>query len=87
MLVALILPVTLIPGMSTKRHFRRGGAALVAFGFALGLVLLPCGGGGKSGEESGGGGGSKNYSITVSATETGSSTTRTMGIVNVTVMQ
>lgn len=80
-LLALILPFGLILGKGSKSRSRRVTSALILLGFALGLILPSCGGGGNQG----GGGGSSSYTITVSATDTASNTTRTLGTVNVTV--
>ncbi len=63
---------------------RRRGIVGAFFLFALLLTCLSCGG---SGGEGGGGGGhgSNNYTLTVTATAAGTSTTRSVGTVNVTV--
>ena len=65
-------------------------SALLCLLIVMSLTIASCGGGGSSGTSGGSGGnpppsGSNNYTLTVTAAASGTSTTRTLGIVNVTV--
>jgi FG-GAP-like repeat len=83
LLFALICPLGLLFGITKKRP-SRACAALCLVLFVLSLNLLSCGGSGYSG---GGGsvGGSNVYTISITATASGTNITRTLGTLSVTV--
>jgi hypothetical protein len=80
-LLAFVLPLWIVPGMSIRLKQRLLAGLLLP---TLVLLSLSCGSGaGSSG--GGGGGGSDNYTVTVVASAQGTNTTRTLGTINVTV--
>ncbi len=85
LLFALVFPLGLAFGFTSKKQTRVMGVAASLLLFTLALATLSCGGNSGSGGGGGGGGGSNNYTITVNAIAAGTNTARTLGTVNVTV--
>ena len=80
--LAGLFPLAICCGALRRRW--RNLALLLILGGVLFTTITACGGGG-SGGSGGGGGGSETYSLTVTATPSGTTATTQMGIVTVTV--
>ncbi|HLX85169.1 MAG TPA: FG-GAP-like repeat-containing protein [Terriglobales bacterium] len=82
-LVATAFPFAIFVGASVRKKMGLRGSLLLVFVCISGLGCLSCGGGGSNG----GGGGGNTYSVAITATVSGTNTSRTLGIVKVTVPQ